>query len=66
MKLKTVDNLVFVGMLLILVYQYALLYLSVINGSWHNFLIVAGAFGLGLLLGYISWKPFSDVAIKQA
>ncbi|CAJ1226199.1 diguanylate cyclase domain-containing protein [Levilactobacillus zymae] len=51
MKLKTVDNLVFVGMLLILVYQYALLYLSVINGSWLNFLIVAGAFGLGLLLG---------------
>lgn len=50
-KLKTVDNLVFVGMLLILVYQYALLYLSVINGSWLNFLIVAGAFGLGLLLG---------------
>ena len=51
MKLKTVDNLVFVGMLLILVYQYALLYLSVINGSWLNFLIVVGAFGLGLLLG---------------
>ena len=50
-KLKTVDNLVFVGMLLILVYQYALLYLSVINGSWLNFLIVVGAFGLGLLLG---------------
>ncbi|HIW71431.1 MAG TPA: diguanylate cyclase [Candidatus Levilactobacillus faecigallinarum] len=51
MKLKTIDNLVFIGMFLILIYQYALLYLSVINGSWLNFLLVAGAFGLGLLLG---------------
>ncbi|MFD1419390.1 GGDEF domain-containing protein [Lactiplantibacillus songbeiensis] len=51
MKLKTMDNIVFVGMLLVLIYQYTLLYLSVINGSWLNFVLVAGAFGLGLLLG---------------
>ncbi|MFC0378901.1 diguanylate cyclase domain-containing protein [Levilactobacillus acidifarinae] len=61
MKLKTVDNLVFVGMLLILVYQYALLYLSVINGSWLNFLLVAGAFGLGLLLGRTTYIILGSV-----
>lgn len=51
MKLKTVDNIVFLGMILILVYQYSLLYLSVIDGSWTNFLIVALVFVLGLILG---------------
>ena len=51
MKLKALDNVVFVGMVLILIYQYTLLYLSVIDGSLQNFLIVATTFGLGLLLG---------------
>jgi len=51
MKVKSVDNLVFIGMVLILIYQYTLLYLSVIDGSWLNFLIVALVFILGLILG---------------
>jgi len=51
MKIKSVDNIVFIGMLLILIYQYTLLYLSVIDGSWLNFLIVSMVFILGLLLG---------------
>lgn len=51
MKQKSIDNFVFWGMILILIYQYTLLYLSVISGSWVNFLLVAAAFGLGLFLG---------------
>ncbi|WP_338232605.1 diguanylate cyclase domain-containing protein [Companilactobacillus muriivasis] len=51
MKEKSVDNIIFIGMVLILVYQYTLLYLSVIDGSWINFLIVSGVFILGLALG---------------
>lgn len=51
MRLKTVDNIVFFGMLLILLYQYALLYLSIFAGTWENFVMVAGAFLLGLFLG---------------
>lgn len=51
MKANSIDNLIFSGMILILVYQYTLLYLSVIDGSWVSFLIVSLAFILGLLLG---------------
>ncbi|WP_158610651.1 diguanylate cyclase domain-containing protein [Lactiplantibacillus garii] len=51
MKRKSIDNVVFMGMLLILAYQYTLLYLSVIDGSWVSFAIVAATFGLGLLMG---------------
>jgi len=51
MKQKSVDNLVFFGTILTLVYQYGLLYWSVINGSWQNFLIISGAYVLGMFLG---------------
>lgn len=51
MKRKPIDTVVFLGMLVVLAYQYTLLYLSVIGGSWVNFSIVAGTFLLGLLLG---------------
>jgi len=51
MKEKTVDNIIFIGMVLILVYQDTLLYLSVIDGSWINFLIISAVFILGLALG---------------
>lgn len=61
LKLKSVDNMVFWGMVLILIYQYALLYLSVINGSWLNFLIVALAFGLGLVLGRTTYIILGSV-----
>lgn len=51
MKLKSVDNMVFLGMILILIYQYTLLYLSVIDGSWLNFFLISAVFILGLVLG---------------
>lgn len=61
MKLKSVDNLVFVGMLLILIYQYTLLYLSVVDGSWVNFVIVSLVFILGLLLGRTTYIILGSV-----
>lgn len=51
MKHQMIDNVVFMGILAVLAYQYTLLYFSVINGSWLNFAVVAGTFGIGLLLG---------------
>ncbi|MGY5339412.1 diguanylate cyclase domain-containing protein [Levilactobacillus spicheri] len=51
MKIKSVDNLVFFGMVLLLVYQNTLLYLSVLDGQVGNVVVITGAFILGLLLG---------------
>ena len=61
MKLKSADNMVFIGMLLILIYQYTLLYLSVVDGSWINFLIVSLVFILGLLLGRTTYIILGSV-----
>ena len=61
MKFKSVENMIFVGMLLILMYQYALLYLSVIDGSWLNFLIVSLVFIFGLLLGRTTYIILGSV-----
>lgn len=61
MKFKSVENMIFVGMLLILMYQYALLYLSVIDGSWLNFLIVSLVFVFGLLLGRTTYIILGSV-----
>ncbi|HIY94006.1 diguanylate cyclase domain-containing protein [Companilactobacillus sp. HBUAS56275] len=61
MKFKSIDNMVFVGMLLILIYQYTLLYLSVIDGSWLNFLMVSLVFILGLLLGRTTYIILGSV-----
>jgi len=55
MKFKSIDNIVFWAMILILIYQYTLLYLSAVSGSWISFLIVILAFGLGLLLGRMTY-----------
>ncbi|QCX23690.1 diguanylate cyclase domain-containing protein [Companilactobacillus futsaii] len=61
MKFRSVENMIFAGMLLILVYQYALLYLSVIDGSWVNFLIVSLVFILGLFLGRTTYIILGSV-----
>lgn len=61
MKVKSVDNFVFVGMVLILIYQYTLLYFSVIDGSWLNFLIVSLVFILGLILGRTTYIILGSV-----
>jgi len=61
MKLKSVDNIVFLGMLLILTYQYTLLYLSVVDGSWLNFLLVSLVFILGLMLGRTTYIILGSV-----
>lgn len=61
MKLKSVDNIVFLGMLLILIYQYTLLYLSVVDGSWLNFLLVSLVFILGLMLGRTTYIILGSV-----
>lgn len=61
MRSKSVDNIIFVGMVLILIYQYTLLYLSVIDGSWLNFLIVSLVFILGLILGRTTYIILGSV-----
>lgn len=61
MKLKSVDNLIFVGMVLILIYQYVLLYLSVLEGSWLNFLIISLVFIVGLVLGRTTYIILGSV-----
>ncbi len=48
-------------MVLILIYQYTLLYLSVIDGSWINFLIVSAVFILGLMLGRTTYIILGSV-----
>ncbi|WP_048000681.1 GGDEF domain-containing protein [Lactiplantibacillus herbarum] len=55
MKFKSIDNIVFWAMILILIYQYTLLYLSAVSGAWSSFIIVILAFGLGLLLGRMTY-----------
>ena len=51
MKANSIDNFVFYGLILTMIYQYTLLYLSVIDGSWISFLVISLAFILGLFLG---------------
>jgi len=61
MKEKSIDNIILFGMVLILIYQYTLLYLSVIDGSWLDFLIVASVFILGLFLGRTTYIILGSV-----
>ncbi|CAJ1182684.1 diguanylate cyclase domain-containing protein [Companilactobacillus nantensis] len=61
MKIKSIDNVIFIGMVLILIYQYTLLYLSVISGSWLNFLIISVVFILGLFLGRTTYLILNSV-----
>lgn len=61
MKTNSIDHLVFAGIVLLLIYQNALLYLSVIGGSWQNFVIVAGTFVLGLLLGRTTYLILGSI-----
>lgn len=61
MKEKSIDNIILFGMVLILIYQYTLLYLSVIDGSWLDFLMVASVFILGLFLGRTTYIILGSV-----
>lgn len=61
MRIRSIDNVIFIGMVLILIYQNTLLYLSVVSGSWINFLIISLVFIFAIFLDRSTYLILNSV-----